>query len=294
MYKLLIVDDEALIREGLTAMIDWDNLPLQPVGSVADGLEAYEFILKQQPDIILTDIRMPEMDGLCLIEKSLIRYPNLKFILLSGYDDFEYAHTAMRFGVRHYLLKPSSNQELNSALTSVIQELEQLRETQNLIHSLFSQIKEENVRLTFLEKIMPLLHQNNPHALQNELQAMAEYINQKTEMKVSYSNITEQILKEVNLRLTDPDLNLTYLANHVLYMNKDYIGKQFKKEIGQSFSEYLTVTRMEKAIELIKTLKMEQINQLPTLVGYKNNPSYFYRLFKTYTGKTPHQYKKAY
>ena len=106
MLKLLIVDDERIIRETMATIIDWNTLDIQLIGTAKDGIEAYNIILDEYPDIVLTDIKMPALSGIELIAKIHEINPQTQFIILSGYGEFEYAKKAMQYGVKHYLLKP--------------------------------------------------------------------------------------------------------------------------------------------------------------------------------------------
>lgn len=116
MLKVLIADDEKAIRESISQCINWKELGLQLLGTYANGVELYDAILNESPDIVLTDIKMPGMNGLELIEKISHTALDIQFIVLSGYGEFEYAQTSMRYGVRHYLLKPCNVEQLQTAL----------------------------------------------------------------------------------------------------------------------------------------------------------------------------------
>lgn len=104
--SLLIVDDEKSIRNGLKNGIDWDSYGIEVIQTAKDGEEAFHMIQEYQPDIVITDIRMPVCDGLSLIEKTIQNKIRVSFIIISGFDDFSYAQKAMKFGVTSYLLKP--------------------------------------------------------------------------------------------------------------------------------------------------------------------------------------------
>ena len=116
MYKLLLVDDEPIIREGLEQMIDWEKLDLKLTASCANAITALDSMMDDMPDILLTDIRLPGMSGLELVSRAVALHPMLQTIVLSGYDTFQYAQQALKYGVIEYLLKPCNQQELENAL----------------------------------------------------------------------------------------------------------------------------------------------------------------------------------
>lgn len=118
MYKVLLVDDEPFILQGLSIIIDWEKEGFQIAGMAGNGLEALEMINNIQPDIVIADVKMPEMTGLELLER--VRKNNISdatFIILTGFDDFEFARTALKYNVLDYLLKPVERNELLETLT---------------------------------------------------------------------------------------------------------------------------------------------------------------------------------
>ena len=128
-YKgvILLLDDEKTIRETIRSFINWEALDIEVVGTAKDGIEAYNMILDLYPDIVLTDIRMPGLSGLELIERMHEINKDMQFIILSGYNEFEYAKTAMQYGVRHYLLKPCSDEKIIASVQSVTEEISRRR-----------------------------------------------------------------------------------------------------------------------------------------------------------------------
>ncbi len=116
MLKVIIADDEARVCRLVQMLADWDALDMQVTGTAANGLEALELVKEQNPDILITDIRMPGCDGLELIEKARTFSPNLQIVIISGYAQFEYAQAAIRFGVGGYLLKPIKKEALMTTL----------------------------------------------------------------------------------------------------------------------------------------------------------------------------------
>lgn len=136
MYRILLVDDEALIREGVSENVKWNEYGYELAGSCENGEEALRFIENQPVDVVLTDICMPYMDGIQLSEKISERYPFIKIIILSGYDDFEYAKKAIQYGIREYLLKPITQDEMGEVLTRLKDELDKERNKEKRILSM--------------------------------------------------------------------------------------------------------------------------------------------------------------
>ncbi|WP_308640122.1 response regulator [Paenibacillus silvisoli] len=120
---MLIVDDEPLLREGLIRKIAWEPLGLQLAGEAGDGFEAMFQLANCQPDIVLTDVRMPGMDGLQFINSARTNFPRTKFVIISGFDEFEYVREALLYNVRDYLLKPIDKEKLNTLLEGICEEL---------------------------------------------------------------------------------------------------------------------------------------------------------------------------
>lgn len=119
MVKIFLVEDEAIIRNGIKNTIDWEKEGLEFVGEAGDGEMAYPIILKSRPDILITDIQMPFMNGLELSRMIKKELPATKILILSGYGEFEYAKQAISIGVTDYLLKPVSSDKLLDALHDI-------------------------------------------------------------------------------------------------------------------------------------------------------------------------------
>ncbi|MGQ4668482.1 response regulator [Metabacillus halosaccharovorans] len=126
--KMLIVDDEPIISQGLRMTIPWDSHGIEVIGEASDGKHALEILEKQKVDIVLTDVRMPEMDGIKLAKTIYEQMPHIRVIIISGYDDFHYAREAIRFRVKDYLLKPVDIEELVSKVSKLAEEINYERE----------------------------------------------------------------------------------------------------------------------------------------------------------------------
>lgn len=138
MLKMIIVDDEKIIRETIHSLIDWNSLGIDVAAVCKDGIEAFDCILDEYPDIVMTDIKMPGLSGLDLIEKVRAAQLNTEFIILSGYGEFEFARTAMRYGVKHYLLKPSNETEITQVIVSCVETCKS--KTASRVDSLLTQL----------------------------------------------------------------------------------------------------------------------------------------------------------
>ncbi len=128
MLKLVIVEDEEIIRRGLVCTIDWLKMGAKVVGEAADGREALQVIHEAKPDVVLTDIRMPLMDGIELTEQLKAEENPARLIYLTSYADFTYAQTALHLGVSDYLLKPVNEEELARALSRIDEAIEPAKE----------------------------------------------------------------------------------------------------------------------------------------------------------------------
>ena len=250
--KMIIADDERVIRETISTIIDWKQYDIQLVGLCKNGLEAYDMILDESPDIVLTDIRMPGMDAMELIEKAAEIDSPPQFILLSGYGEFEYAKKAMKYGVRHYLLKPCRQSQILESIQDVAKDCYQKKQLQI--------------------QTRPQPHVSVPRPLP------------------SSSAMAQQIFEYVEQHISDSNLTLKYICDHCLFMNTDYVSRKFQKETGQKFSSYLTEMRIKKAKEYLAASDPEKIVNVAKMVGCGNNPQYFSQLFRKQTGMTPSAY----
>jgi len=127
MYKVFLVEDEVVVREGIKNIIHWEEEGFIIAGDESDGELAYPMILREQPDILITDIKMPFMDGLELSKLLKKEMPQLKIIIISGYSDFGYAQQAIDIGVTEYLLKPITSTKLIASVKNAAATIEKER-----------------------------------------------------------------------------------------------------------------------------------------------------------------------
>lgn len=127
-YKVILVDDEAEVIDMIEKKIHWNDLGFEVAGSATNGVKALELVEKLQPDVVLTDIKMPYMDGLELSRRLNREYPNIYIMLCTGFDEFEYAKEAVHLEIKEYMLKPVNATELSESLTNLKHTLDRERE----------------------------------------------------------------------------------------------------------------------------------------------------------------------
>ncbi|GGH86937.1 two-component system response regulator YesN [Pullulanibacillus pueri] len=513
MFKVMLVDDERIIVDGISKVIKWESLGTRLIGTARNGIEAYEIIKQNRPDIVISDIKMPGMNGLELVKKVNNTFPETKFILLSGFSEFDYAKQAMEFGVKHYLLKPCNEKNIIAALGEICGELNQASEHEQFIqrmkdtledvlpyakeqklkefvtninensdlssyqHLFQTDLMMTNVRLmlfqlegdfqyeqlfalknisehtfetytlcctvgelililikdveayieiqrkleriretffqyykldctiavsdsgklnhanklykealeclhyrfylgegsiittrdigirnspdqkavyyddqkfcrlvksgcwedveleihdffkrlidlridtyatksyviqlfnamirlcdskkmnTYLSKLPILLEMETIQAMQSFFQTIANELTGYFyhQNKNKHSSIINQVIEIVKEHISDPNLNLQWVANEMLYMNADYLGKLFKKETGEKFTNFLTRIRIDTAIHMLETQSDVKIFELADQLGFGENSQYFSQVFKKQTGFTPSEYKR--
>lgn len=284
MLKLLIADDERIIRETIFHLIDWKQYDIEVIGLCQNGLEAYDMILDESPDIVLTDIRMPGMGGLELIQKLSQTDLYIQFIILSGYGEFEYAKEAMKYGVKHYLLKPCNEQQILECIEQCKKDYSQaILEKQILKQQFPLQIGMlNNVISSILNDCLcqdmpcdPIISQYEPymdfHFTSYRLFYVyfleQEHLPQYLEMLQDY----------VNSQIPQTPVYGAYVNNTLLLFLPDMGGKpdQLKQFMGQIRLEKQTVlTELKEAsytclLELLKEV-LEKLKRF-SMIYYINN-----------------------
>lgn len=133
MYNVMLIDDEKLIIQGLTNIIEWEEIGLKVVETALNGYEALEKFKEKSVDIIITDISMPRLTGLELIKEIREINSKTKFIILTGYDEFAYAKEAIKYGVESYILKPINEEELQETLVKMVRDLDNKKKEKNKV-----------------------------------------------------------------------------------------------------------------------------------------------------------------
>ena len=156
MIKVLIADDEIKVCQLIKNLVPWEEIGLELIGFANNGINAIEMIVKEKPDIVITDIRMPGYDGIELIKRAKEFNPNINFIIVSGYRHFDYAHNAIKYGVGDYLLKPLKKNELINTLNKMVEKYNQKNKQIDENETLKKRIKNdmEKLRLGFMVDLL--------------------------------------------------------------------------------------------------------------------------------------------
>lgn len=263
MLKTIVVDDEENIRYLVSRLISLGNLGICVIGEASDGEEGLEMCRQLKPDIIVTDIRMPGMDGLEMLSRIKEILPFSEVILISGYSDFHHAQKAVEHGALAYLLKPIEELNLYAALSKAKDRI-------------LARINDKD-RIKRLKKEVKKLQSDFIGS--NSCVVNEEYKNGNIHFKKALSYINENYCSEITLE---------DIAERI-FMNATYFSDMFRKVVGRTFIDYLNDLRIQKA-KLLLGISELRISEIADMVGFKED-SYFIRVFKKYTGMTPSEYR---
>lgn len=252
MYRVVLVDDERLILEGLSKVVKWADHGCQVVGTARDGQEGLALIRREKPDIVFSDIRMPNMDGLMMLAALRSEFPHMLVTVLTAYRDFDYAQKALHLGVHRYLLKPSKMDELNEAIRSMTARLAELNGAEEARQE---QSAEQGEAGSFI--VRTALDYMRQHCTEHiSLADVAEsvYVSQWHLSKLINRHTDQSFLELISAMridrakalLMDPSLRIHAIAEQVGYNDVAHFSKSFKKITGKTPVEYRTSLGAEK------------------------------------------------
>lgn len=321
-YRILIVDDEMIFRKGIGAMLRKSDFGIRQISEAIDGCEALELLKRDNYDIVITDIRMPRMDGLMLCRS--IRDQGLRpsIVILSGYDDFKYAQTAIQYGVSDYVLKPVSQRKLTEVLREVMRRREEggngLKYSQmddlvtGLVKALWDLDREAWRRAG--EEAKKSIVGMGPVAQEETLREMIRSTAGKISEKMGEELPTEEFGEhtfEENLELlwemagnrkshglletvqkhlsAAPAMSQEELCG-MLGFSSSHFSQIFKERTGKKFVDFRTQIRMEAARQKL-CIPSKTVAQVAAEVGYSDY-SHFSSVFKKFYGKSPAQFRE--
>lgn len=241
MFRAIIIDDEARIVEGLQKLIPWGDFDAEVVAVAYDVKSGIELVNKHKPDILFTDIRMPDGNGLQMLAGLRSEHPDMQVTVLTGYKDFEYARQAINLGVVRFLLKPSKMDELIEALQTMTTNLENIAKTNETA-------MEEDVYVNsfVVREAMDYIQENCHEKLSLADVANACFVSQWHLSKLLSKNTDQNFYDILNgARITaskklleDPSLRIGEISTMVGYADSPHFSRVFKKIEGMSPNEY--------------------------------------------------------
>lgn len=262
MWKIVLVDDDRNIIRSMKKLALWQEMGIEIVGEGLNGKRGLEVILDRQPDIVLADVYMPDLNGLEMIQQLRKSGFGGKIVILSGYSDFDYARQALRLQVDDYLSKPVTLDTIRSTFTRVT-----------------DQLREELARRNQQEQMEKKLLLYEPFYQEDPTEESGLNARHKQAVAFIIAYVQEHYAEEITL---------ADLAEQA-YISRSYISNIFKKATGETFNQYLTKVRMEKARSLILGGN-HLVYEVAEKVGYRNLP-YFSTLFRKYIGVNPSDLK---
>lgn len=241
MYRVVLIDDEQIILKGLSRVVKWADYGCTVVGTAASANEGIELIRQAEPDIVFTDIHMPDQDGLTMLAGLIDEYPRMQITVLTGYRDFAYAQEAIRLGVTRYLLKPSKMDDIHEALQAMTEKLDRLKDmpqkaepaektTGSFIVKQALSFMEEN----FAQKLT--LQDVATHCFVSQWH-LSKLINKHTE-KSFYDLLNNIRIEKAKELLRDPSLKIGDIVERVGFSDGAHFARVFKKTVGLSANEY--------------------------------------------------------
>ena len=234
--QVVLVDDEIMIREGFKRLFDWAAHDCEVVGEAADGMEALAQIDHLQPDIVIMDINIPIINGLRVIQTSRMRYPDMAFIIVSGYDDFSYCREALRMRITDYILKPVNYEEFGSCIDRLQIVLYENRKTEE------QDAQEERTITGIIRYLQEHLDKEiSLNILADEFHLNSQYISQlfKSEIGVNFlAYLTSIRMERAKKLLLATSLSIGEISEKCGYADYRVFTKAFKKEEGSTPSQY--------------------------------------------------------
>ena len=253
MFKILIVEDEQIIRKGIVTAFDWGEFGFVIVGEAMNGEEGLEKILELKPDAVITDIKMPKKNGITMIELAQKSH-DFECIILTSHAEFDFAKRAIAQQVFEYLLKP------------------------------IDEVKLENIMKKLQEKLLD----KQKIKLIMDNQSVGINLDYFRQLAATQNEYVEQMIEEIRNRYAQP-LSLELLSEE-LGVSSSYLSRKFKMITGRTFLDFLNQYRISKAVKLLKkgSYKNYEISELTGFTDYKH----FSIVFKKYMSVSPTNYIK--
>ncbi len=251
MFKILVVDDESLVRRGIVMETDWNALDCMVVAEASNGEEGLEAARRYRPDLIICDIRMPKMDGIEMLTRLREEGNEAHVIFLTAYSDFSYAQSAIRLSASDYLLKPFEDGELEKTVLAIKNKMEAKKQEGDTAH-------EQDV------------------------------LSHSSIRKGEKSKYVTEALNYIKEHYGEYDISVRKIAGS-LGLSEGHLSHIFKKETDYTINAYITRYRIRSAMKLLQNCRYK-VYEVAEMVGYKDI-TYFSTIFKKIAGVTPSEYQ---
>ena len=277
MHKVVLVDDEKIVLEGIQKVYKLEEYGFEVVGAFTDARYALTQIEKLDPQLIISDMKMPDMTGLEFIDNAKNIVPNAEFVVLSGHGDFVFAQESLKLGVADYLLKPVKKEAFAQMLVNMREKIDKKLEDLDYKARMENWIKDNATDYPEFEQKAEKDDAQKPE--EEKSPARQSGATGKTVIKDALDYIEKHYCE--NISLAD--------VADAISISKNYLANLFKKEMNVTLINYVTNLRIEEAKRLLKEerLKMYEVAEA---VGY-NDYAYFSQIFKKHTGVTLSDYK---
>ena len=243
MYRVILVDDERLIIRGLSSVVPWAELGCEVAGVAYDGKSGLELIRSLNPDIVMTDIRMPNMDGLTMLAAIRSEYPQIQTAVLTAYRDFDYARQALTLGVCRYLLKPSNLDELKETIRLMVSRLDTMPEPRE-------EQEEETVHAAGNHLVRAALAYIREHCSEQHLSLgevadhvyvsqwhLSKLLNRETEQSF-FDLLGSMRISRAKELLSDASMRIQDVAEATGFSDVAHFSRSFKRFAGCTPGEY--------------------------------------------------------
>ena len=247
MYKVIVIDDEMLVRRGIVMETDWQALNCVVVAEAGNGIEGLEAVRKYHPDLLICDIRMPKMDGIEMLKELRAEGNDVSVIFLTAYSEFSYAQSALKLLASDYLLKPLKDGELEEAVRKILSVAETgTAQADEEASTVFHLRSVKNAKNKYVEQAIRFIEAHyrediNISTVANDLEISEGYLSRvfKKETDYTFTNyLTLYRMKVATKLLSDCRVKVYEVADQVGYSDTAYFSAQFKKFLGVSPSEY--------------------------------------------------------
>lgn len=244
MYRVVLIDDEKIIVDGLTRVIKWADYNCEVVGAAYDAAGGAALIRRLKPHIVFTDIKMPDQDGLTMLAGLKSEFPEMQIAVLTGYRDFNYAQEAIKLGVTRFLLKPSKMDELHEAISAIKERLDKLppdaaagedepcldrHAGSFIVNQATAYIEEHYAQKLTLQEVADKCYVSQWH--------LSKLINKYTG-NTFYELLNNVRIEKAKALLNDPKLKIGDIVDMVGYSDAAHFSRVFKRIVGVSANEY--------------------------------------------------------